>query len=61
MLPEDYEPCGQCGYDHGYEYESAVIWHTANEAPVNLGHTDSRAVTGPQTRFQTFRGGEPPR
>jgi hypothetical protein len=26
-LPEDYEPCGECGFDHGYEYEEALKWH----------------------------------
>jgi hypothetical protein len=29
-LPEDYEPCGDCGYDHDYEYEQAHSWHTKN-------------------------------
>ena len=27
-LPEDYEPCGECGFDHNYEYESAYKWHS---------------------------------
>lgn len=27
-LPLDYEPCGDCGFDHGYDYESAAGWHT---------------------------------
>jgi len=26
-LPSDYEPCGYCGFDHGYEYEEAYKWH----------------------------------
>ena len=26
----DYEPCGDCGYDHGYEYEEAHKWHSDN-------------------------------
>jgi hypothetical protein len=26
-LPSDYEACGDCGYDHGYEYEEAVKAH----------------------------------
>lgn len=29
-IPDDYEPCGDCGFDHGYDYESAHAWHTAN-------------------------------
>lgn len=24
----DYEPCGECGYDHGYEQQEAYDWHT---------------------------------
>jgi hypothetical protein len=26
-MPSDYEPCGDCGYDHSYEYEKAYAWH----------------------------------
>lgn len=26
-IPKDYEPCGECGYDHAYEYEEAKLWH----------------------------------
>ena len=26
-LPSDYEACGDCGFDHGYEYEQAAAWH----------------------------------
>ena len=29
-LPDDYEPCGECGYDHYYEYDEAVQWHIDN-------------------------------
>jgi hypothetical protein len=29
-LPADYETCGDCGFDHGYEYEEAAKWHTEN-------------------------------
>lgn len=29
-LPEDYEVCGYCGFDHSYEYESAHKWHINN-------------------------------
>lgn len=25
--PEDYEPCGECGYDHEYEYAEARRAH----------------------------------
>lgn len=26
-LPEDYSPCGDCGFDHGYEQEEASAKH----------------------------------
>lgn len=26
--PEDYEPCGECGYDHSYEQEEAQRAHS---------------------------------
>ena len=26
-LPSDYEPCGECGYDHGYEPVEAYAEH----------------------------------
>lgn len=26
----DYEPCGDCGFDHAYEPEEARLWHSAN-------------------------------
>lgn len=31
ILPIDYEPCGQCGFDHSYEQEEAIRWHRAND------------------------------
>lgn len=39
-LPDDYEPCGECGYDHSYEYVPASYWHAgypdeADRAPAN--------------------------
>jgi len=27
-LPSDYEPCGDCGYDHAYEQDEAVKTHS---------------------------------
>lgn len=27
--PSDYEPCGDCGFDHGYEQDEAAKTHTA--------------------------------
>lgn len=29
-LPDDYETCGDCGFDHEYEYQQAYAWHIAN-------------------------------
>ena len=29
-FPSDYEPCGECGYDHSYEYGPAHKWHMGN-------------------------------
>ncbi len=29
-LPSDYEPCGECGWDHEYEPAMAVAWHKEN-------------------------------
>jgi len=29
-LPEDYEECGYCGFDHVYEPEQAAKWHEEN-------------------------------
>lgn len=26
-LPSDYEQCGECGFDHEYEYSYAYNWH----------------------------------
>jgi hypothetical protein len=29
-VPFDYEQCGYCGYDHGYEPKEAMRWHKMN-------------------------------
>jgi hypothetical protein len=29
-LPEDYETCGDCGFDHDYEYFQANAWHSSH-------------------------------
>jgi len=29
-LPDDYEACAECGFDHAYEYEEAYRWHSEN-------------------------------
>lgn len=30
-LPTDYEPCGECGYDHSYEPQEAYDWHKKSD------------------------------
>lgn len=30
-LPEDFETCGTCGFDHDYEQYEAQEWHAAND------------------------------
>lgn len=27
----DYEPCGDCGFDHGYEQDEAALWHQQHD------------------------------
>lgn len=27
----DYEPCGDCGFDHAYEYADAIAWHKRDD------------------------------
>lgn len=29
-LPDDYRVCGECGFDHQYEYIEAFNWHQAD-------------------------------
>jgi hypothetical protein len=28
-MPDDYEQCGECGYDHAYEWNDAIAIHIA--------------------------------
>jgi RecJ-like exonuclease len=39
-VPDDYEECGECGYDHSYEYYEALLIHQDLEAD------HSRLATG---------------
>jgi len=32
----DYEECGHCGFDHGYEYEAATKWHEEHDPENDL-------------------------
>jgi hypothetical protein len=36
-LPEDYETCGDCGFDHDYEGEQARAWHRAHPGSYGCG------------------------
>lgn len=36
-LPEDYETCGDCGFDHDYEPAQAAVWHTAHPGSYGCG------------------------
>lgn len=39
-MPEDYEQCGYCGFDHEYEYADAKRWHSENdELSESIAHT----------------------
>ena len=29
QCPIDFEPCGECDFDHTYEYEAAYAYHTS--------------------------------
>ncbi len=31
VLPDDYEPCGDCGFDHDYEAQEAYVQHRASD------------------------------
>jgi hypothetical protein len=31
LPPTDYEACGECGYDHGYEPREASAWHLSED------------------------------
>lgn len=33
IIPADYEACGECGFDHDYETNEAVSWHSSNVLP----------------------------
>ena len=35
---DDYEQCGDCGYDHAYEYAEAKAWHEGH--PCSYCHFD---------------------
>jgi hypothetical protein len=30
-LPDDYDKCGCCGFDHEYEWSQAQAWHDAHD------------------------------
>lgn len=44
-MPEDYEQCGYCGFDHDYEPNQAHKWHTEHHGE-GYDHTWWRAEDG---------------
>ncbi len=46
-LPSDYEPCGECEFDHAYEQDEAVRAHrrlcNSNAIVVELDHGQGEA------------------
>ena len=42
--PVDYEPCGNCGYDHAYEPFESALWHLneLSEHVCKVMYIDSR-------------------
>lgn len=43
-LPDDYEKCSDCGFDHEYEPAQAQAWHRMHGAPsVGIGPHDSES------------------
>ena len=41
-LPLDYERCGDCGFDHDYEYPAAVDWHLKNPGSYGINSPISK-------------------
>jgi hypothetical protein len=29
-LPADYKACGECGFDHSYDWHDAAVWHATH-------------------------------
>ena len=46
FLPADYEPCGDCGFDHAYEYEQANKFHRGKVKIECLNHNIGQDVDG---------------
>lgn len=36
IFPGDYEACGDCGFDHGYEQAAAIAWHEKNDRSAHI-------------------------
>lgn len=50
LLPQDYQPCGECGFDHAYEPEEANASHQA-QAEL-LQNYDYSPTTGGMVRIR---------
>lgn len=35
QIVPDYEPCGECGFDHSYEPKESSSWHEKNDSSVD--------------------------
>lgn len=57
-VPDDYEECGDCGYDHEYDPEEANRWHRENPGSyVEEGDVDEASkakVTKPKFKGKEF-------
>lgn len=43
-VPADYEACGECGFDHGYEQTSAARWHAKDTITVANKYVDNESI-----------------
>ena len=44
LLPDDYEACGECGFDHEYETQEANAWHIEALRLASQGETMTVAL-----------------
>lgn len=44
QLPDDYEACGECGFDHAYEYESAYSFHKKTLTECGVETSDGAVI-----------------
>lgn len=54
-MPSDYEPCGECGFDHEYEYEEAYRAHTEEMERGNVMANKVEIIGCPSTKGWYYR------